>query len=82
MTEVVGKQWFDHDIVHNLSSIVLERGEAPEEEDSPGYGVEGDQPAEQQGELLGDGDAGVEQPVTQPPLSQFHWVGLNSEIYY
>ena len=72
MTEVVGKQWFDHDIVNNLSSIVLERGEAPEEEDSPDQGVEGDQPAEQQGELLGDGDTGVEQPVTQPPLSQFH----------
>ena len=54
--------------------------QAPQEEDSPGDGVEGQQPGQQEEELLGESDGAVDQPVGEPPPPLSHRVGLNSQI--
>ena len=43
--------------------------QAPEEEDSPGDGVERQQPGQEEEELFRESDGAVDQPVRQPPPS-------------
>ena len=50
--------------------------QAPEEEDSPGDGVERQQPGQEEEELFRESDGAVDQPVRQPPPSLNLWVAL------
>ena len=54
--------------------------QAPQEEHSPGDGVERHQPGQQEEELLGESDGAVDQPVGQPPPPLSHAVSLNRQI--
>ena len=54
--------------------------QAPQEEDSPGDGVEGQQPGQQEEELLCESDSAVDQPVGQPPPPLCQGVCLSSHI--
>ena len=69
---------FDEKFINNVGPVVLYWSQAPQEEDSPGGGVEGQQPGQQEEELLGESEAPVDQPVGQPPPPLSHRVALKS----
>ena len=54
--------------------------QAPEEEDSPGDGVERQQPGQEEEELFRESDSAVDQPVRQPPPPLSLWVALKIRI--
>ena len=54
--------------------------QAPEEEDSPGDGVERQQPGQEEEELFRESDSAVDQPVRQPPPPLSQAVRLNRKI--
>ena len=70
----------DEKFIKQVSSVMLYRSQTPQEEHSPGEAVEGQQPDQEEEELLCESDGAVDQPVGQPPPPLSHGVRLNSQV--